>query len=114
VAALQAVADAQAERGLRRADPTVVGFWDRPYRTVSGAVPAALMAAVGDPVVASLPVGVGSIEQWVDNVDVLTAPERRASIARDWRQSLLGASIPSLARPLPEPVERDLGQGRHP
>ena len=88
VAAVEVVADAHAMRGLPLPDPTVVRFWDRPYRTISADVPAALMAAVSDRIVASLPIGVGSIEQWVDNVDVLSVPERRATITRSWHQAL--------------------------
>lgn len=90
VTAVEAVAAAQAARGLPLLDATVVRFWDRPYRTISGDVPAALMAAASDPAVVSLPVGVGSIEQWVDNVDVLSVSERRASITQAWHQSLSG------------------------
>jgi hypothetical protein len=88
VAAVEVVAEAHATTGLDLPEPTVVRFWDRPYRTISVDVPAALMAAVNDPIVASLPIGVGTIEQWVDNVDVLSVPERRAAITQAWHQAL--------------------------
>ena len=36
-----------------------------------------LTTVVTDPEVAALPVGLGSIEQWSDNVDLLTSGRRR-------------------------------------
>jgi hypothetical protein len=49
-------------------------YWDRPYRTVSDAVPALLRAAISDPALASLTVVAGSVEQWVDNGELLAKP----------------------------------------
>jgi hypothetical protein len=57
----------------------VISFWDRPYRTVDEAVCESLLSAITDPDVSRLPT-VGSIEQWVSNVDVLSSPTRRASL----------------------------------
>jgi hypothetical protein len=66
------------------ADP-IIAFWDRPYRTVSAEVAPALIATITDPVIAALPLGIGSVEQWVDNADVLTRPDRRVTAAGTWR-----------------------------
>jgi Domain of unknown function (DUF4037) len=63
----------------------VVLFWDRPYRTVDQAVPQALLAGITDPEVARLPPVIGSIEQWVDCVDVLANPDRRAALRTVYR-----------------------------
>lgn len=87
--AIEAVASRQRDAGIPTADVVVVPFWDRPYRTVDERYARRLLAGVDDPRISDLPLGVGSIEQWVDNVDVLAHPERRASLHRAWRQSLL-------------------------
>jgi hypothetical protein len=63
----------------------VVPFFSRPYRTVDQRVPDALLAAVTDPGVARLPPMVGSVEQWVNSVDVLAAPGRRAAVQAAYR-----------------------------
>lgn len=55
-------------------------FWDRPYRTVDDAVSRVLLAEITDPQVAGLPASIGSIEQWVNSVDVLASPGRRAAL----------------------------------
>ena len=49
-------------------------FWDRPFRTVDPAIGEALLARITDPHVRALPTGIGSIEQWASNVDVLASP----------------------------------------
>ncbi|MCU1536436.1 MAG: hypothetical protein JWP82_787 [Humibacillus sp.] len=72
VEALRLLARVQADAGLpARADP-VEPFWDRPYRGVSEAAVTVLTDSIGDAEVRALPRGVGSVEQWSDNVDVLT------------------------------------------
>jgi hypothetical protein len=70
----------QRERGLPGPAAGVTAFWDRPYRTVDEAVPQALLAGITDPPVARLPPGIGSIEQWAGNVDLLAHPERRRAL----------------------------------
>jgi hypothetical protein len=75
--ACQILLDAQRARELPAPASAVVPFWDRPYRTVDEAVCQTLLSAITDPDVARLPV-VGSIEQWVTSVDVLSNPARRA------------------------------------
>ncbi|WP_251151786.1 DUF4037 domain-containing protein [Cellulosimicrobium sp. Marseille-Q4280] len=71
----------QAEVGLPVAESALGPFWGRPYRGV-GPVPEAVTASVVDPEVRALPLGVGSVEQWVDDVDVLMDPDRRVAAAR--------------------------------
>ena len=51
-----------------------VPFWDRPYRCVDPAYLASLPTGL------PLPVGIGSVEMWCDNVDVLVRPERRLAL----------------------------------
>jgi Domain of unknown function (DUF4037) len=75
----------QRDRGLPTPAHGVIPFWDRPYRTISSDVPAALLAGITDPDLAALPPGIGSIEQWCDNADVLAKPERRPAIAATYR-----------------------------
>lgn len=77
--ACEILLDAQRARGLPAPASAVIPFWDRPYRTVDGAVFESLLSAITNPDVASLPT-VGSIEQWVSSVDVLSSPPRRAAL----------------------------------
>ena len=83
--ACEVLLDIQRERGLPAPKSAVIPFFDRPYRTVDGAVPYELLAGVLDPDVARLPPIVGSIEQWVDCVDVLSSPGRRAALQVAYR-----------------------------
>jgi hypothetical protein len=84
-AACEVLLDSQRERGLPAPKSAVIPFFDRPYRTVDAAVPHELLAGVRDPDVARLPPMVGSIEQWVDCVDVLSSPGRRAALQVAYR-----------------------------
>jgi hypothetical protein len=72
--ACEVLLSAQRARGLPALASAVTRFWDRPFRTVDQAVQEALLADIADPHVTGLPTGIGSIEQWPDNVDVLAAP----------------------------------------
>lgn len=83
--AAEVLLDVQRERGLPAPGDAVVRFWDRPYRTVDDAVAAGLAAAITDPEVAALPPYVGSVEQWVDSVDVLAHADRRAALQVAYR-----------------------------
>jgi hypothetical protein len=69
----------QRASGLPAPAAAVIPFWDRPYRTVDEAVCESLRSAITDPDLAKLP-AVGSIEQWVSNVEVLSSPGRRAAL----------------------------------
>jgi len=75
----------QRERGLPVPDSAVIPFYDRPYRALDEAVPRALLDGITDPDVRRLPAMVGSIEQWVDSVDVLSSPGRRAALQAAYR-----------------------------
>jgi Domain of unknown function (DUF4037) len=75
----------QRERGLPTPASALIPFFDRPYRTLDGAVPQALLDEVTDQDVRMLPPMVGCIEQWVDSVDVLSSPGRRAALRAAYR-----------------------------
>jgi hypothetical protein len=77
--ACEILLDAQRARGLPAPASAVIPFWDRPYRTVDDRVRESLLSAITEPDVARLPV-IGSIEQWVSSVDVLSSPSRRAAL----------------------------------
>ena len=83
-AACQVLLDVQRERGHPAPAAAVIPFYDRPYRTIDEAVPAQLLAGIGDPDVARLPL-VGSVEQWADSTDVLASPGRRAALQAAYR-----------------------------
>lgn len=63
----------------------MIPFFDRPYRTVDQAVPAALLGGITNPDVARLPPLIGAIEQWADSTDVLSSPGRRAALQAVYR-----------------------------
>jgi hypothetical protein len=44
-----------------------------------------LLAGIADPYVRRLPAGIGSIEQWAGNVDVLASPARRQALRTAYR-----------------------------
>ena len=59
-------------------DPTVRPYFKRPFLVLgSGRFADTCYAAIDDPDVARLPQGVGAIDQWVDNTDVLRVPRPR-------------------------------------
>lgn len=70
-AAAEILGARQRDRGLPTPDRVVIPFHDRPYRTINDD----LTTAPHD-----LPEGRGSIEQWVDSTDVLTAAGGRAAL----------------------------------
>ncbi|MFI0452511.1 DUF4037 domain-containing protein [Actinomadura sp. 6N118] len=84
VAAAEALLDLQRERFS--APPSATGpFWNRPYRAIDERVMSELLAEITDPEVARLPSGVGCLEQWVDNMDVLIDPARRPALQTAYR-----------------------------
>jgi hypothetical protein len=83
-AACEVLLDVQREHGHAAPARAVIPFFDRPYRTVDGAVPEGLLADITDPDVARLPL-VGSIEQWADSADVLSNPDHRAALQAAYR-----------------------------
>jgi hypothetical protein len=70
----------QREVGLPSVDDPVAPFFDRPYRGIRDEVMDRLEGSYTSPDVRALPRGVGSAEQWSDNVDVLVDPSRRLSV----------------------------------
>jgi hypothetical protein len=78
--ACEVLLSAQRARGLPAPASAVTRFWDRPFRTVDPAIGEALLAGITDPHVRALPTGIGSIEQWASNVDVLASPARRHAL----------------------------------
>lgn len=83
--ACEVLLSAQRARGLPAPAPAVTPFWDRPYRIVAEAVPAALLAGITDPEVTRLPASIGSVEQWISSVDVLASPVRRSALQAAYR-----------------------------
>ncbi|WP_154793703.1 DUF4037 domain-containing protein [Occultella kanbiaonis] len=80
VEALEALSARQRDLGLPTPDVAIENFWDRPFRSlVSHDGP--LRESITDPAVLALPPEVGSVEQWVGNVAVLTDPARRRRAA---------------------------------
>jgi hypothetical protein len=79
--ALETLHSLQDDVGLPTVENVVEPFWGRPFRGL-GPVAEAVTATIEDPAVRGLPSGVGSVEQWVDDVDVLMEPGRRVAAAR--------------------------------
>lgn len=71
VEALRRLHQVQRAVGLPVVEDPIEPFWARGYQGVRDDVVARLEASVTDPAVRALPRGVGSVEQWSDNVDVL-------------------------------------------
>jgi Domain of unknown function (DUF4037) len=75
--------DAQRNAGLAAPEGRACSpFFDRPFLGVRPEIAAVLVESIADPLVRQLPLGVGAVEQWVDNVAVLAHPERRMAAAR--------------------------------
>jgi hypothetical protein len=74
-------------------------FFDRPFQVVRASVVDELLASITDPQVRRLPAGVGSVEQWVDNVEVLSTPQLRVAAVGAWR-----AMLSTRGGPLIEPT----------
>jgi hypothetical protein len=79
VAAIEVLAQAQRERGLPTPAKVVVPFWNRPDRTINDD----LVNGLGD-WSTGLPLA-GSIEQWVDNTDILARPQHRPGVIAAYR-----------------------------
>ena len=80
--ALTGLARLQRESGLPAPASAVEPFHDRPYVHLERGLVPALLGTLDSPEVRALPVGVGSVEQQTDNVDVLTRPGRRRALTR--------------------------------
>ena len=58
-------------------DTTLRDYHDRPFLVLrADRFADACFAAITDPAIANLPRGVGAVDQWIDNTDVLSAPPR--------------------------------------
>ena len=77
----------QAESELPVPRSAVEPFWDRPYIHLSRRLVPALLETLTSPNVEALLVGVGSVEQQTDNIDVLVRPALRRSLAASVRSS---------------------------
>lgn len=86
VDAIELVADRHRLAGFDLPRPAIVPFFDRPFVMPSDEIPVVLMNSVTDAELLALP-RVGSIEQWCDNVDLLSHPERRARMTAIYKQS---------------------------
>jgi Domain of unknown function (DUF4037) len=75
----------QRDRGLPAPRPALNPYWNRAYRHINVAIPDALTAGISDPELARLPADMGSIEQWVDHVELLQRPARRAGLSASYR-----------------------------
>lgn len=75
--AIEILVERHRATGFDLPAPVVHPFFDRPFLTVGEQIPLFFMDRVADEGVRALP-PIGSIEQWCDNVDLLTRPARRA------------------------------------
>jgi hypothetical protein len=81
-AALTQLSLLQRGAGLPAVDRPCVPFWDRPYLRIDQSLVPAITESIDDPSVRALPVGLGSIDQRTDNIDVLVQPGRRRAAVR--------------------------------
>jgi hypothetical protein len=83
VDALEDMNAIQGAVGLPTAAAVVEPFWDRPYPGLTDATVERLLDAVTDADLRARSARViGCVDQWCDNVDVLTSPADRVRIAR--------------------------------
>ena len=80
--ALAGLVRLQEQSGLPVPRSAVEPFYDRPYIHLSRHLLPALLDTLSSPDVLALPVGVGSVEQQTDSVDILTRPYRRRALAQ--------------------------------
>jgi hypothetical protein len=85
--ALTGLARLQEQRGLPTPPAAVEPFWDRPFLHLNRDLVPALVDSIETPEVPGLPVGVGSVEQQTDNVDILVRPDHRRRLAATLRPS---------------------------
>ncbi len=97
-AAIEVLAAVQRRRRLPTPVTAVTRFWGRPYRTVAAEVPDLLLATIADPLLSRLTMRAGSADQWVDSVDVLAHPGRRAALTAAYRAWLDAAGPPGAVR----------------
>lgn len=81
IRAVELLADHQARAGLPTVAPVCTQFWDRPFLHLNPDLVPAIQDSISDPAIRALPIGLGSVEQRSDNVDLLVhAARRRAAV----------------------------------
>jgi hypothetical protein len=75
-------------------DEVTEPFFDRPFLGIRAETMEILLNGVSDPLVHRLPPGVGAVEQWADNVKVLTDPTRRVRAARSQLETGMAPNDP--------------------
>lgn len=82
-----AVAVMQNALGMARLPPAIlIRYHDRPYLHIhAGHFAAALYRSIDDAEVRALPIGVGDVDQWVDNTDALTTTDFRVRLRRAYQ-----------------------------
>ena len=83
--AIALLGDAHRTAGFAVPDPLVEPFFDRPYRMPNLDIAESIRCQILDPEVRTLPAGIGSVEQWCDNVDVLSHANRRRHVEATYR-----------------------------
>lgn len=78
--AIESLAERQRSVGFDLPTPALVPFFDRPFVMPNGEICASLLGGISDRNIRDLPL-FGSIEQWCDNVDLLSYPQRRVRAA---------------------------------
>lgn len=81
--ALELLGTRQGAVGVPTREPVVEAFYDRPYCGVQ-MLAEHVLTAVTDPQVRALPIGVGTAEQWSDNVKVVANSDHRTAAVRQW------------------------------
>ncbi len=89
--ALDVLHELQRRTGLPTGEHALEPFYERPFIGVRASVLGSLRTAVTDAQLLVLPPEVGSVEQWVDAVDVLAPPQRRLAAVR----GLAGVAAPA-------------------
>jgi hypothetical protein len=77
VEAIEMVGESHRAAGFDVPSPAVLPFFDRPFVMPSEEVGASLINGIRDESIRAMP-PLGAIEQWCDNVDLLSSPQRRA------------------------------------
>lgn len=73
VQAVELLAERHCAAGLDVPSPVIVPFFDRPFAMPNGDIHESLVERISDRGIRDLP-PLGSIEQWCDNVEVLSSP----------------------------------------
>ena len=82
-----AVAVMQNALGMARLPPAIlIRYHERPYLHIhAGHFASALYQSIDDADVRALPIGVGDVDQWVDNTDALTTTDFRMRLRRAYQ-----------------------------